>query len=98
MKKVFERANDLHVRCTYVFKNSADDYAYADATHTTKFSADALHDLFLKGMVIVDADVEYKPIICEVDDGVCIITYVKADTTTPTTAVLETIVSKEFSA
>ena len=79
-------------------QKSADVYAYADNAKTVKIEAAALKNLFLKGAIIVDGTIEYAPIGFGISEGVGTITYVKADATTATTAVLATLKSKEYTA
>ena len=96
MDKIFERADDVHVAARVVYASSAHQYAYADANFTTKINAATLADMFMKGMIIVDGTEQYKPVSIIVTSGVATVTYVKADETTATTAVLATLVSEEF--
>lgn len=96
MDKIFEHANDLHVVARVVYASSAHQYAYADADFTTKINAATLANMFMKGMIIVDGAEQYKPVSVAVTAGVATVTYVKADATTATTAVLATLVSEEF--
>lgn len=98
MSKVYERYEDLHVRKTYIYVKADDVYAYEDSDKKVKISADDLRNLFLKGVVIVDGTIEYAPISFDISEGVGTITYVKADTTTATVAVLATLKSKEYTA
>jgi hypothetical protein len=98
MSKVYERYEDLHVRKTYVYAKANDPYAYADPDKTVKIASDDLRDLFLKGVVIVDGTTEYSPTSYAESSKVGTITYVKADTTTASTAVLTTLKSKEYTA
>lgn len=95
MEKIFEHANDLHVRAVKVYAKANDTFAYADAAYTTKISADDLHNAFVKGMVVVDKDnVEYKPISCKVASGVCTVTYATTDSSAATSAKLATVKSE----
>ena len=95
MEKIYEHADDLHVRVRKVYAKASDAYAYADAEFTTKISATNLHNAFLKGMIVVDsAGVEYKPISCKVVSGVTTITYATTDTSTTTAAKLATVKSE----
>ena len=94
MSKVYEKAKDLHVVGTYVYKKTGETYAYSDSAKTKKVSAAALKDMFLKGLFIMDGDVEYIPVSYSESEGVGTVTYVKADTTTATTAVLATLTSE----
>lgn len=98
MAKIYEKAKDVHVRATYVYKKSGDAYAYVDAAKTTKIDAEDLQELFRKGCLIIDSDVEYKPVSYDITSEVGTITYVKTDTNTATTAVLATLKSSEYSA
>ena len=98
MSKVYERYEDLHVRKTYVYAKAGDPYAYADPDKTVKIASDDLRDLFLKGAVIVDGTTEYSPTSYAESSKVGTITYVKADSTTESTAVLTTLKSKEYTA
>lgn len=58
--KVFEHSNDLHVRAVYVYVKTAK--AYVDEACTVQFKNAELEDAFLKGAVIVDTNVMYKPV------------------------------------
>lgn len=98
MSKVYERYEDLHVRKTYIYAKTDDPYAYEDSDKKVKISADDLRDLFLKGAVIVDGTTEYLPTSYVISSKVGTMTYVKADTTTSSTAVLTTLKSKEYTA
>lgn len=96
MKKIFEDAKDKNVAGTYVYVKASDTYAYADVACTEKIDADTLMDLFLKGAVIVDTAVNYKPISAANASGVVSLVYVKAGTSNAAT--LTTIYSEEHSA
>ena len=94
MNKIYENANDKCVAAVLVYTKSADPFAYSDPKCTTKISAEDLRDYFVKGMLIVDASgVEYKPVSCKVASQVATVTYVTADSSTPTTAKLATVKS-----
>ena len=73
-----------------------DAYAYSDSANTTKIDAATLKKLFEKGLIVVDGGIEYKPVSFKLTTGVGTVTYVKANTTTPSTAVLATLASKEY--
>lgn len=96
--KVYERYEDLHVRKTYIYVKEGDVYAYADPDKTVKIASDDLRNLFLKGAVILDGTTEYSPTSYAESSKVGTITYVKADTTDASTAVLTTLKSKEYTA
>lgn len=94
MTKIFENACDKHVRGTYIYKKTSDTKAYADAAFTVQLTTSELTDIFLKGAVIDVAGVLYKPTGLKIATGIATITYVTADTSTATTAVLATLTSK----
>ncbi len=94
MTKIFENAADKHVRGTYIYKKNGDTKAYADAAFTVQLTTSELTDIFLKGAVVDVAGVLYKPTGLKLASGIATITYVTADGSTATTAVLATLVSK----
>lgn len=98
MDNIYEQGKDLHVRGTYIYAKTGDSYAYLNSGKTEKIDAATLKDLFLKGAVIVDGDVQYKPVSFGIASTVGSVTYVKANTTTATTADLATLKSEEYSA
>ncbi len=93
MTNIYEHANDLHVRARYVYSKSSDSYAYEDAAFTKKVTNDELRDMFIKGVIVIidPSGAMYKAVKYTVSSGTGTITYVKADTTTATTAVLATL-------
>lgn len=94
MNKIYETASDLHVKATMAYVKTSDTYAYADSTFKTKISAADLYNMFVMGMLIVDAaGVQYKPISCKTEASVVTVTYVTTDTNTATTAKLATLKS-----
>ena len=98
MDNIYEQGKDLHVRGTYIYAKTGDSYAYLNSGKTEKINAATLKDLFLKGAVIVDGDVQYKPVSLSVSNDVATLTYVKTNGTTATTADLATLKSEEYSA
>lgn len=94
MTRIYENAGDQHVRGTYIYKKSSDTKAYADAAFTNQFSTSELTDVFLKGAVVDAAGALYRPTGIKISGGIATVTYVTADTTTATTAVLATLTSK----
>lgn len=96
MDKIYEDYKDQHVVAVYVYKKVGDTYAYADSAKTVKIEAATLKDLFQKGIIIVDGTIEYKPVSFGIANSIGTLTYVKTDGTTATTAVLGTLVSKEY--
>ena len=55
MDKVFEHANDLHVRAIYIYKKESDTAAYVDAGYTVKFKTSALKMLSSKAQLSTQA-------------------------------------------
>lgn len=96
MNKIYEDAVDLHVVTRLIYKKADDVYAYEDSATTVKIDAATLVDAFTKGALVVDGDNHYKPTALAIADGVATITYVTADDTTATTAVLATLASEEY--
>ena len=95
MKKIYQDAKDLHVVSTFIYGQEGDSAAYTDYECTTEYKTSELEEVFLKGAVIaIDGDY-FKPINFIVSEGVGTVTYVIADTTTATTAVLGTLSSVE---
>lgn len=94
--KIYEKANDVHVRATVVHNKTGELYAYLNPEKTEKISALVLKDLFEKGIIIVDGTKEYNPVSFDLTAGVGTITYVKTDGVTPTTAVLAILKSSEY--
>ena len=96
MKKIYEHANDVHVRATIIYVKNGDAYAYSDASTTVKINYASLKDMFEKGAVVIDGAVEYAPVSFKTSSGVGTLTYIKTDGTTSTTAVLATLASSEY--
>lgn len=94
MDKIYEQAHDVHVVARKVYVKNGDAHAYSDVATTKQIEVLDLHDLFIKGVVIVDAGVEYLPASYKESAGVGTITYVKTDGTDVTKAVLAAITSK----
>lgn len=89
MDRIFHHDDTMYEAATKVYAKVDDVYAYADSDCTVKISADNLADIFIRGMIVVDDGVMYKPTSCEVDSGVATITYAKANSTTVELATLE---------
>lgn len=97
MDKVYETGADQHVVATYVYAKTADAYAYSDAARTVKIKAADLKNLFFKGAIIADqSGTLYFPTHFDMESTVGVLTYVKNDGTTPTSALLATVKSEEF--
>ena len=94
MDKIYNDFDDANVAVRKVYVKT-DGFAYVDSACKTKITADSLYNIFIKGMIIVDASgVEYVPISCKVASGVTTITYVTTDSSAATTAKLATVKSK----
>lgn len=90
MNKILFNYMDINVAGTYVYVNEG--AAYEDPEFEKAFNTESLKNVFLKGAVIIDSEVAYKPISFALNaDGVGVLTYVTADATTATTAVLATV-------
>lgn len=98
MDRIYEQAKDQHVVAVKVYVKANDAYAYSNSGKTTKITAAVLQDMFNKGMIIIDGGNTYIPVKLNVTSGVAVVTYVKADATTATTAVLATLASEEYTA
>ena len=97
MNHIYEKQyDDQFVRKTLIYAKASDAYAYADDKKTVKINAATLEDLFQMGAIIVAGGVQYEPTSFELKNGVGTITYVTADATTATTAVLATLKSSEY--
>lgn len=93
--KVFECAEDLHIKAKLVYAGS-NGIAYSNEEMTTPILGADLADMFMKGLLVVASSVMYQPVGLSIDtDNVATVTYVKADATTATTAVLATVISGE---
>lgn len=93
MKKIFEDAKDQHVAGTFVYVKSGK--AYSDSECKKGIDAETLKDLFYKGVLIVDNKKEYKALFMAEESGTVSLTYLTADSSTPTTAKLVTLQSVE---
>lgn len=94
MTHIYEDAKDLHIRGTYIYKKTSETKAYADAAFTQQLTTSELKEIYMKGAVIDVAGVLYKPVALKIASNIATVTYVTADTTTATTAVLATLTSK----
>lgn len=90
MNHVVEKYEDQHLRATYVYAKANDAYAYSDSGCTKKINKATLTDIFLKGCLVVLGDTTYKAVAMKTATAEVAVTYVKADTTTASTAVLAT--------
>lgn len=56
MAKIYEDANEQHVRAIMIYKKTAETKAYTDAACTVQFVTKDLKNAFIKGAVIVLED------------------------------------------
>lgn len=90
--KIYEHANEQHIRAIVIYAFGSDGKAYKDSKGTEQFKNSELKNAFIKGCVIDISGVLYTALNYYEKSKVGTITYVKADTTTATTAVLGTLV------
>lgn len=91
MERIFHHDDTMYEAATKVYAK-ADGYAYNDAKFTEKVPADVLEDLFVRGLIVVDAaGVMYKPISCKIAAKVVTVTYATTDSSTTTSAKLATV-------
>lgn len=91
--KIYEHANEQHVRAIVIYAVGSDGKAYKDAAGSEQFKNSELKNAFIKGCVISISGVLYTALNYYEKSKAGTVTYVKADTTTATTAVLGTLVS-----
>ena len=91
MDRIFNDAKDKNVRATCVYGKTSDTAAYVDSAFTTKFKTSELKEVFLKGAIVLINGMYYAPVNYGEKSGAGYVTYVKADTSTATTAVLGTL-------
>lgn len=92
MDRIFHHGDTMYEAATKVYAKS-DGYAYYESDCKTKVPADVLEDLFVRGLIIVDTGVMYKPVSFKVASNVATVTYVKTNSSTVTTADLATVKS-----
>lgn len=91
---VYQNADDDRVAIRKVYAKT-DGYAYLEKDCKTKVSCDELHNAFIKGLMIVDAaGNEYSAVSCAIAKNIATVTYVTAESGTPTTAKLATVKSE----
>lgn len=91
---VYQNADDDRVAIRKVYAKT-DGYAYLEKDCKTRVSCDELHNAFIKGLMIVDAaGNEYKAVSCAIAKNIATVTYVTAESSTPTTAKLATVKSE----
>lgn len=79
MTKIYEDANDQHVRAYYVYQKTGETKAYVDAAFTTQYTTSELKRVFEIGALIALADGSFvKPVGFSVSDSIGSISYVVA--------------------
>ena len=89
MDRIFHHDDTIYEAGTKAYVKS-DGYAYLEESFKTKVPADVLEDLFVRGLIIVDGGVMYKPISFKVASKIGIVTYAKTNSSTATQADLAT--------
>ena len=93
MDRIFHHDDTMYEAATKVYAKT-DGYAYLESDFQTKVTSDAMVDMFIRGMIVVDSSgVMYKPISCKDTGGVVTVTYATTDSTTTTSAKLATVKS-----
>jgi hypothetical protein len=91
MEIIRMNADDRNVAARKIYAK-ADGVAYIDKTLKVKATPAELEDAYIKGMLVVDtAGVMYRPISCKNASETVTVTYVTTDTTSATTAKLDTV-------
>lgn len=93
MTKIYEHANEQHVRAIVIYAVGSDGKAYKDSAGTEQFKNSELKNAFEKGCIIDISGALYAALNYYEKSKAGTVTYVKADTSTATTAVLGTLVS-----
>ena len=75
MDRIYENASDVHVRATYVYVKSGDNYAYSDPDCTKTITSDELYDLYVKGLIIDDGVTIYHPVSYSYDQHSPVLVY-----------------------
>lgn len=97
MSKIYEDANEQHVRAVVIYKKSASDSkAYVDSGYTTQFTTSELKNAFLKGAVIaLPSDGGFvKPVKYAEASSVGSVYYITPNTSTATSADIASLAAK----
>lgn len=83
MDRIFEDANDLHVRATCIYGKTGESspVAYTDSDCKVKMKTSELKNAFLKRAVIVIGDDLFIPIAFSVSGNIGSVTYAKNGST-----------------
>lgn len=91
MDRIFHHDDTMYEAATKIYVKSGS--AYFDAKGTEAVTADQMQDIFARGMIIVDTNVQYLPVSLSVASNKATVTYVKTNGTTATQADLATVKS-----
>lgn len=87
MTKIYEDANEQHVRAILIYKKTSETKAYVDAAFTTQYTTSDLKNAFIKGAVIVLEDGSLvKPVKYAESSSVGSVSYITPNGTTVTSA------------
>ena len=87
MTKIYEDANEQHVRAIVIYKKANQTKAYVDAGCTIQFTTSELKNAFIKGAVIKLGDAEFvKPVKYAESSSVGSVYYITPNGTTATSA------------
>lgn len=87
MTKIYEDANEQHVRAILIYKKTSETKAYVDAAFTTQYTTSDLKNAFIKGAVIVLEDGSLiKPVKYAESSSVGSVSYITPNGTTATSA------------
>lgn len=94
MDKIYEDANEQHVRAFIIYKKANQTKAYADAEYTTQLTTSELKNLFIKGAVVkLDDGALVKLIKYDETSSVGSVYYIKPNGTTATSADIASLVA-----
>lgn len=87
MDKIYEDANEQHVRAIMIYKKENETKAYTDAACTVQFVTKDLKNAFIKGAIVkLEDDTLCKVIGYSESSNVGTITYIVPNGTTSTSA------------
>ena len=87
MAKIYEDANDQHVRAIMVYKKTGETKAYTDSACTVQFVSKDLKDAFIKGALVqLEDGTLCKAAGYSESEGVGTLTYIVPNGTTATSA------------
>ena len=95
MDKIYEDANEQHVRAFIIYKKANQTKAYADSTFETQLTTSELKNLFIKGAVIkLDSGDIVKPIKYTESSNIGSVCYIVPNGTTATSADIASLAAK----